>query len=97
MVPIIDLHGFYSLGGEIPERAVLVYVRGAEHEGFFLMDHIYGQKRIVIKSLPALLGSGFRSRTGICGCSIMGSGHICAALDTEILIGRYKKEERYDR
>ena len=71
MMPLINLRRFYSQGGEIPER------------------------RIVVKNLPALLGTGFRSRTGICGCSIMGSGRICAALDTEIIISRYEKEGRY--
>ena len=89
MVPLINLRRFYSLEGEIPERAILVYVKGAEKEGCFLIDSIYEQKRIVVKNLPALLGAGFRSRTGICGCSIMGSGRICAALDTEIIISRY--------
>lgn len=95
MMPLINLRRFYSLGGEIPERAILVYVKGAEKEGCFLIDSIYEQKRIVVKNLPALLGTGFRSRTGICGCSIMGSGRICAALDTEIIISRYEKEGRY--
>ena len=72
MMPLINLRRFYSLGGEIPERAILVYVKGAEKEGCFFIDSIYEQKRIVVKNLPALLGTGFRSRTGICGCSIMG-------------------------
>jgi two-component system chemotaxis sensor kinase CheA len=94
MMPLINLRRFYSLGGEIPERAILVYVKGAEKEGCFFIDSIYEQKRIVVKNLPALLGTGFRSRTGICGC-IMGSGRICAALDTEIIISRYEKEGRY--
>lgn len=95
MVPLINLRRFYSLGGEIPERAILVYVKGSEKEGCFFIDSIYEQKRIVVKNLPALLGAGFRSRTGISGCSIMGSGRICAALDTEIIISRYEKEGRY--
>ena len=95
MMPLINLRRFYSLGGEIPERAILVYVKGAEKEGCFFIDSIYEQKRIVVKNLPALLGTGFRSRTGICGCSIMGSGRIDAELDTEIIISRYEKEGRY--
>ena len=66
MMPLINLRRFYSLGGEIPERAILVYVKGAEKEGCFFIDSIYEQKRIVVKNLPALLGTGFRSRTGIC-------------------------------
>ena len=59
------------------------------------MDHLYEQKRIVIKQLPFLFGLDFRRNTGINGCSIMGDGSICAALDTEILIGRYEKEGEY--
>lgn len=92
LVPLVDLRCFYSLPGHTPERAVLVYVKGAEQEGCIIMDSIYGQKRIVIKALPPLFGNGFRGRTGICGCSIMGSGHVCAALDTEIIIDLYQKE-----
>ena len=91
-MPLVDLRCFYSLPGHTPERAVLVYVKGAEQEGCIIMDSIYGQKRIVIKALPPLFGNGFRGRTGICGCSIMGSGHVCAALDTEIIIDLYQKE-----
>lgn len=95
MVPLINLRRFYCLEGETPERAILVYVKGAEKEGCFFIDSIYEQKRIVVKNLPALLGAGFRSRTGICGCSIMGSGRVCAALDTEIIISKYEKEGSY--
>lgn len=94
LVPLVDLRCFYSLPGDTPGRAVLVYVKGAEQEGCFIMDSIYGQKRIVIKALPPLFGNGFRGRTGICGCSIMGNGHVCAALDTEIIIDLYRKEKK---
>lgn len=97
LVPLIDLRRLYSLSGETPKRAILVYVKGAVREGCFLMDSIYEQKRIVVKKLSPLLGAGFRRRTGICGCSIMGSGHICAALDTEEIVGLYEWEGIYDR
>ena len=49
----------------------------------------------MIKQLPALFGIDFRRNTGVSGCSIMGDGKICAALDAEILISRYEKEGAY--
>lgn len=95
MVPLIDLRKFYGLEGEAPESSLVVYVCGKTKEGCILVDHLYEQKRIVIKQLPFLFGLDFRRNTGINGCSIMGDGSICAALDTEILIGRYEKEGKY--
>lgn len=93
MVPLIDLNRFYHLQAKEAEHPVIVYVRGNEKEGCILVDYMYEQKRIVVKQLPPLFGLGFRKRTGISGCSIMGNGSICAAIDTEILIGLYEKED----
>lgn len=93
MVPLIDLSAFYHLNAGKPEHPIIVYVKGAEKEGCILVDYMYEQKRIVVKQLPPLFGLGFRRRTGIAGCSIMGNGSICAAIDTEILIGLYEKED----
>lgn len=95
MVPFIDLRKLYCLGGEAPETSIVIYVQGKNREGFILADSLYEQKRIVIKQLPALFGIDFRRNTGVSGCSIMGDGKICAALDAEILIGRYEKEGAY--
>ena len=39
----------------------------------------------------------FRRHTGISGCSIMGNGKICAALDIEILIEKFTKEAVHER
>ena len=38
-----------------------------------------------------------RRHTGISGCSIMGNGKICAALDIEILIEKFTKEAVHER
>lgn len=95
MVPMIDLRKFYRLPGEIPETALLVYVRGTQKEGCVLVDSMYEQKRIVIKPVPVLFGSNIRRAAGISGCSTMGSGKICTALDTEMLIERYEREGTY--
>ena len=95
MVPFIDLRKLYCLGGEAPENSIVIYVQGKKQKGFILADSLYEQKRIVIKQLPALFGIDFRRNTGVSGCSIMGDGKICAALDAEILISRYEKEGAY--
>ena len=95
MVPLINLNRFYHLQAEEPEHPIVVYVKGNEKEGCIMVDYMYEQKRIVVKQLPPLFGLGFRKRTGISGCSIMGNGSVCAAIDTEILIGLYEKEDAY--
>ena len=91
MIPLINLRSLYDLTGQISEEAVLIYVKGAEREGCLIMDSMYDQRRIVIKTLPALFGGSFRRRTGVSGFSILGDGTICSVLDTEILISRYLK------
>lgn len=91
MIPLINLRSLYDLSGQISEEAVLIYVKGAEREGCLIMDSMYDQRRIVIKTLPALFGGNFRRRTGVSGFSILGDGTICSVLDTEILISRYLK------
>lgn len=97
LVPLVDLRKFYRFEGRIPDTALIVYVKGTKREGCVVVDSMYSQKRIVIKPLPALFGMNFRRNTGMSGCSIMGNGGICIALDTEILIEKYEKEERYGR
>ncbi len=92
MVPLIDLRKIYHIGGSTPQGSLLIYVKLTEREGCILVDSMYEQKRIVVKQLPALMGMEFRRSTGICGCSIMGSGKICAALDLELLINICEKE-----
>ena len=95
MVPLIDLRDFYGLGGTVPENAMIIYTNNGNREGCIIADAMYEQKRIVIKPLPELFGPDFRRSTGICGCSIMGNGAICSALDMELLIARYEKEGAY--
>ncbi len=56
---------------------------------------MYEQKRIVVKPLPPLFGTGFRRFTGISGLSMMGNGRICSALDVEILVNLYVSEGGY--
>ena len=97
MLPLVDLREAYQIEGEYPDTALLVYVKSAKREGVIIIDSMYEQKRIVVKQLPALFGPGFRRHTGISGCSIMGNGKICAALDIEILIEKFTQEAVHER
>lgn len=95
MMPMIDLRSFYHLKGEAKETAIIIYIKNNEKEACVIADSMYEQKRIVVKPLPAVFGSGFRRCTGLCGLSMMGNGKICSALDAEILINLYESEGTY--
>lgn len=95
MVPLIDLHRFYKLEGTVGETALIIQISNGEKECCIIADSMFEQKRIVVKPLPALFGTGFRRSTGICGLSMMGSGKICSALDPEILTNLYESEGGY--
>lgn len=97
MLPLLDLRESYRIEGVYPDTSLLVYVKSAKREGVLIIDSMYEQKRIVVKQLPALFGPGFRRHTGISGCSIMGNGKICAALDIETLIEKFTKEAVHER
>lgn len=97
MLPLLDLREAYRIEGAYPDTALLIYVKSAKREGVIIIDSMYEQKRIVVKQLPALFGPGFRRHTGISGCSIMGNGKICAALDIETLIEKFTKEAVHER
>ena len=97
MLPLLDLREAYQIEGSYPDTSLLVYVKSAKREGVLIIDSMYEQKRIVVKQLPALFGPGFRRHKGISGCSIMGNGKICAALDIETLIEKFTKEAVHER
>lgn len=97
MIPLIDLRRFFRLPGVTAVHALLIYVRCGDKEGCILVDTMYTQKRIVVKSLPALFGMNFRANTGISGFSVMGSGAVCSSLDVESLINVYEREGAYVR
>ena len=97
ILPLVDLREAYQIEGDYPDTALLVYVKSAKREGVIIIDSMYEQKRIVVKQLPALFGPGFRRHTGISGCSIMGNGKICAALDIETMIEKFTKEAVHER
>ncbi|MCH1983023.1 ATP-binding protein [Ruminococcus sp. OA3] len=92
MIPLIDLYHFYNLKGATEDTAIIICLRKNEKEFCIVADSMYEQKRIVVKPLPPLFGTGFRRFTGICGLSMMGDGTICSALDAELLLSLYESE-----
>ncbi|UWP59134.1 chemotaxis protein CheA [Ruminococcus gauvreauii] len=95
MVPLIDLHRFYHLQGKTEDTAIIICLKKNDKEYCIIADSMYEQKRIVVKPLPPLFGTGFRRFTGISGLSMMGNGRICSALDVEILVNLYVSEGGY--
>ena len=96
MVPLINLRKICGIKEEIPDDSIVIYIKDNRVEGCLLADVMHEQKRIVVKPLPNLLGRDFRKNTGTGGCSIMGDGDICAALDLENLIVNFEKEGAYE-
>lgn len=97
MIPLIDLRRFYGMDGKTADQAIMIYTRCGDKEGCILADSMYTQKRMVIKTIPALFGINFRANTGISGFSVMGNGIICSALDIESLISVYERKGTYGK
>lgn len=95
MVPFVDLHHFYHLGGETADTGVIIYLKNKDRELCVAADQMYAQKRIVVKPLPALFGPNYRRTTGISGNSLMGNGTICSALDMETIAELYESKGAY--
>ncbi|WP_133968523.1 chemotaxis protein CheA [Eubacterium limosum] len=90
-LPIIDLTRHYGLEkSERPER-IIIHVRGPVRETCIRAGLVMQREKIVLKPLPALFGEHFKEQTAMNGCSVMGDGQICMALDIETLIRRVGK------
>lgn len=95
LVPLVDLHHFYHLGGETADTGVIIYLKNNDRELCVAADQMFVQKRIVVKPLPALFGPNYHRSTGISGNSLMGNGTICSALDMEIIADLYESKGAY--
>ena len=90
-LPIIDLAGHYRLEkGDRPER-IIIHARGPAREACIKAGQVMQREKIVLKPFPALFGEHFKEQTAMNGCSVMGDGQICMALDIETLIRRVGK------
>lgn len=95
LVPLVDLHRFYHLGGETADTGVIIYLKNKDRELCIAADQMFAQKRIVVKPLPALFGPNYRRSTGISGNSLMGNGTVCSALDMETIAELYESKGAY--
>ncbi len=81
--PIVRLHELYA----IPSRAtriedgILIWVEAGDKGCCLFVDELIGEQQVVVKPLPAYLGSYDVKNSGIAGCTIMGNGSISLILD----------------
>lgn len=100
-LPIIDLAEHYGLKKSRRPERIIIHVRGPVRETCIKAGLVKQRERIVLKPLPALFGEGFKDQTAMNGCSVMGDGQICMALDIETLIrsvgkaGSRRKDENH--
>lgn len=102
-LPIIDLAEHYGLPKSERAERIIIHVRGPVRETCIRVGLVMQREKIVLKPLPALFGEQFKSQTAMNGCSVMGDGQICMALDIEALIlrvrnaGSRKEGENYGK
>lgn len=84
--PVIDIADFYGLNKTPGSGKILIHVRGVENQACLLADQVYGEEKLVQKPLPSLFGNRFQRQTAMNGCSVLGNGDICMAIDVETLI-----------
>lgn len=85
VLPVIDVAEVYHLEGKSTGK-IMLYVKGPIREVCLLVDEVIGQEKLMQKPIPKLLGRDFSTRTGMSGCSILGDGSVCMALDVEKFI-----------
>ncbi|MBT9777831.1 hypothetical protein GPL15_15110 [Clostridium sp. MCC353] len=84
--PVIDIADFYGLNKTPGANRILIHVKGIEKQACLLVDRVYGEEKLVQKPLPSLFGNKFQRQTAMNGCSVLGDGNICMAVDVETLI-----------
>lgn len=84
--PVIDIADFYGLNKTPGSGKILIHVKGVENQACLLADQVYGEEKLVQKPLPSLFGNRFQRQTAMNGCSVLGNGDICMAIDVETLI-----------
>ncbi|MEJ2695896.1 MAG: chemotaxis protein CheA [Candidatus Sulfobium sp.] len=82
MLPIIRVGRFFDLKGDDSERSFAVVVGLGERRVGVLVDELYGQQEIVIKSL----GDYLKKLRGFAGAAEIGKHNVILVLDIESLI-----------
>lgn len=83
MLPMIRINKFFGIGGDAAERYFAVVVGLGDRKAGLLVDELYGQQEIVIKSL----GDYLQKLKGFAGAAEIGRHEVILVLDTEALIG----------
>ena len=85
LLPVIDL---FKLFGEPEEEggSMLIVIRGIERSAALLTGPVKGEQTAVEKPLPSMCGAEYRSRYGISGCAVTGTGGLGLVLSTELLL-----------
>ena len=82
MLPMIRVSSFFGLQGDAGERSFAVVVGFGERRVGLLIDELFGQHEIVIKSL----GDYLKDVKGFAGAAEIGKHEVILVLDTEVLI-----------
>lgn len=85
-IPVVSLAHVYEAEEDEKGPRMMIHIRGASREACLVAEEVLGQRNIVEKALPRILGAHFKSYSGISGCSVLGDGSICMLLDVEALI-----------
>ena len=84
IIPVVELHDFFGSKGEKTEitEGILIVTYRNDKKATLLVDEIVGYHQIVVKSLPASLGS----MRAISGCSILSNGEVSLIIDVGSLM-----------
>jgi two-component system, chemotaxis family, sensor kinase CheA len=82
MLPIIRVNDFFNIEGDKSERSFVVLVGFGERRFGLLVDELFGQQEIVIKSL----GSYLEKLRGFAGAAEIGKHEVILVLDAESLV-----------
>ena len=86
--PIIRLYNTFRCEGAVTDIAdgILVLVDAGDHNACILADRLVGKYQVVVKPLPLYLNKFGVKRSGISGCTIMGTGNISLIINVQELV-----------
>ena len=86
--PIIRLYDTFGCEGAKTsiEDGILVLVDAGDHNACILADRLVGKYQVVVKPLPLFLNRFGVKRSGISGCTIMGTGNISLIINVRELV-----------
>ena len=86
--PILRLYDKFRCDGAVTDIAdgILVLVDAGDHTACILADRLVGKFQVVVKPLPRYLNKFSVNRSGISGCTIMGTGNISLIINVQELV-----------